>query len=36
VGGQPWGKTAPAPELPAEVIAQTAAKYREAMSRLVG
>ncbi len=36
VGGQPWNKTAPAPELPDEVIAQTAAKYREAMSRLVG
>ena len=36
VAGKPWNKTAPAPELPAEVIAQTAAKYREAMSRLVG
>jgi len=36
VGGQPWNKTAPAPELPDEVIAKTAAKYREAMSRLVG
>ena len=36
VAGRPWNKTAPAPELPSEVIAQTAAKYREAMSRLVG
>jgi phosphoribosylaminoimidazole-succinocarboxamide synthase len=31
---QPWGKTAPAPRLPAEVIAGTAAKYREALDRL--
>lgn len=36
VDGKPWGKKAPAPELPAEVIEQTAAKYREAMARLVG
>ncbi len=35
VDGQPWGKTAPAPKLPDDVIAQTAAKYREAMERLV-
>ena len=34
IGGQPWGKTPPAPHLPAEVIAQTAAKYREAWERL--
>ena len=34
VGGQPWDKTAPAPHLPAEVIAQTAAKYQEAWDRL--
>ena len=34
VGGQPWGKTAPAPHLPQEVIAQTAAKYQEAWERL--
>ncbi len=34
VNGQPWGKTAPAPKLPNDVIAQTAAKYREAMERL--
>ena len=35
VDGKPWGKTAPAPRLPDDVIAQTAAKYREAMGRLV-
>ncbi len=34
--GQPWGKTTPAPKLPDDVIAQTAAKYREAMERLIG
>ncbi len=34
IDGQPWGKTAPAPSLPAEVIEATAAKYREALSRL--
>ena len=36
VDGKPWGKTAPAPVLPAEVIAGTSAKYREALGRLVG
>ncbi|HMN57114.1 MAG TPA: phosphoribosylaminoimidazolesuccinocarboxamide synthase, partial [Ottowia sp.] len=36
VDGKPWPKTAPAPELPAEVIEQTAAKYREALQRLMG
>ena len=34
VDGQPWGKKAPAPTLPPEVIAQTAAKYQEAFDRL--
>ena len=34
VNGQPWGKTAPAPTLPAEVIANTSAKYQEALTRL--
>jgi phosphoribosylaminoimidazole-succinocarboxamide synthase len=34
VEGKPWGKTAPAPKLPAEVIEKTAAKYREALTRL--
>jgi phosphoribosylaminoimidazole-succinocarboxamide synthase len=31
---QPWGKTAPAPALPADVIAATSAKYQEAFNRL--
>jgi phosphoribosylaminoimidazole-succinocarboxamide synthase len=31
---QPWDKTAPAPRLPAEVLEKTAAKYREALTRL--
>ena len=34
VDGKPWGKTAPAPKLPADVIEKTAAKYREALTRL--
>ena len=34
VNGKPWGKTAPAPALPADVVANTAAKYREAFTRL--
>lgn len=34
IDGQPWGKKAPAPRLPAEVIAGTAAKYQEAFDRL--
>ncbi|MFY7863311.1 phosphoribosylaminoimidazolesuccinocarboxamide synthase [Roseateles sp.] len=34
VDGKPWGKTAPAPALPAEVIEKTADKYREALQRL--
>ena len=34
VNGKPWDKTAPAPRLPQEVIAKTAAKYREALERL--
>ncbi|MEF9944069.1 MAG: phosphoribosylaminoimidazolesuccinocarboxamide synthase, partial [Burkholderiaceae bacterium] len=33
---QPWNKTAPAPALPAEVIAATAAKYRDARIKLTG
>ena len=36
VDGQPWAKQPPAPRLPDDVIAGTAAKYREAMQRLVG
>ena len=35
VGGQPWNKKAPAPALPADVIAKTADKYREALRRLL-
>jgi phosphoribosylaminoimidazole-succinocarboxamide synthase len=34
INGKPWGKTAPAPGLPAHVIEKTAAKYREALQRL--
>ena len=34
--GKPWDKTAPAPRLPQDVIEKTAAKYREALQRLVG
>ncbi len=33
---QPWGKTAPAPALPPEVVQGTAAKYEEALKRLLG
>ena len=34
VDGQPWNKRAPAPALPAEVVAATAGRYREALERL--
>ena len=34
VQGKPWSKSPPAPHLPPEVIAQTAAKYQEAWDRL--
>jgi phosphoribosylaminoimidazole-succinocarboxamide synthase len=34
VNGKLWPKTAPAPELPANVIEKTAQKYREALNRL--
>ena len=34
VNGAPWNKKAPAPALPADVIAKTSAKYREALTRL--
>ncbi|MFN3494183.1 MAG: phosphoribosylaminoimidazolesuccinocarboxamide synthase [Hydrogenophaga sp.] len=36
VGGKPWDKTPPAPRLPKEVIEKTAAKYQEALKRLMG
>ncbi len=35
VDGKPWGKTAPAPTLPQEIIDDTAAKYREALEVLM-
>ena len=35
VGGKPWDKTPPAPRLPKDVIDKTAAKYREALERLL-
>ena len=34
VQGKPWSKSPPAPHLPENVIAQTAAKYQEAWDRL--
>ncbi|HQS31776.1 phosphoribosylaminoimidazolesuccinocarboxamide synthase [Polaromonas sp.] len=36
INGKPWDKTPPAPPLPAEVIVKTAAKYQEALTRLMG
>ena len=36
VDGKPWSKTPPSPRVPNEVIAKTAAKYQEAMQRLMG
>jgi phosphoribosylaminoimidazole-succinocarboxamide synthase len=33
---QPWNKAPPPPDLPAEVIARTADKYREALLRITG
>jgi phosphoribosylaminoimidazole-succinocarboxamide synthase len=35
VNGQPWDKAPPSPRLPREVIEKTAAKYQEALTRLV-
>ena len=34
VDGKPWNKSAPAPQLPQDVIEKTAAKYREALATL--
>jgi len=34
VDGKPWSKTPPAPRVPNAVIARTAAKYQEALTRL--
>jgi phosphoribosylaminoimidazole-succinocarboxamide synthase len=36
VDGRPWNKRPPAPALPADVVASTAARYREALERLTG
>jgi len=36
VNGAPWNKKAPAPPLPPQVVAATAARYREALDRLIG
>ena len=36
INGKPWNKTPPAPSVPDEVIAKTAAKYQEAFQRLTG
>jgi len=36
VNGQPWDKAAPARRLPKDVIEKTAAKYQEALTRLMG
>jgi len=35
INGKPWDKTPPAPRLPRDVIEKTAAKYREALDRLL-
>jgi len=35
INGKPWDKTPPAPRLPQDVINKTAAKYREALDRLM-
>ena len=35
IDGKPWNKTPPAPRVPNEVIAKTAAKYQEALTRLM-
>lgn len=35
INGKPWDKTPPAPRLPQDVINKTAAKYREALERLL-
>ena len=34
IDGKPWSKTPPAPRVPNDVIARTAAKYQEALQRL--
>src|SRR5439155_24930231 len=34
INGKPWDKTPPSPPLPPDVVAKTAAKYQEALTRL--
>jgi len=34
IDGAPWNKRPPAPQVPADVLVQTAARYREALQRL--
>ncbi len=36
INGKPWDKSPPAPRLPKAVIEKTAAKYQEALTRLMG
>ncbi|HET9898399.1 MAG TPA: phosphoribosylaminoimidazolesuccinocarboxamide synthase [Streptosporangiaceae bacterium] len=36
LASQPWDKTAPGPELPAEIVARTSARYAEAARRICG
>ena len=36
INGKSWNKTPPAPRVPNDVIAKTAAKYQEALARLTG
>ena len=36
ISGKPWDKSPPAPRLPKDVIEKTAAKYQEALTRLMG
>ncbi len=36
LNGVGWDHTPPAPELPADIVSQTAGKYREALDRLAG
>ena len=35
INGKPWDKTPPSPRLPDDVVAKTAAKYQEALTRLM-
>ena len=35
IEGKHWGKKAPAPDLPPDVIQKTAQKYEEALNRLM-